>query len=261
MTTATTSEQQKGRRGGVVQENELFISDIIETEDENHQPITVRVTIAPSPCPFRYAQGRVDADIKIYDSRKRLFRNKLGINTYVDIRNKIDERGANPFSIHYGDNDGELAVWLFGGGMGDMTDCAQVECDDFNHRDRCYQHLGLCEYPLNILEKMHQRVARMISDLKSPTSGQSLYPHVVVRPLKKEEVSKEMTAVARLVWITPNAEALIAQIARVSTSTTAVGTAATPDYERLLKYLISHQHWSPFEHLHIIFIREIVIYV
>ena len=46
-----------------------------------------------------------------------------------------------------------------------------------------------------------------------------------------------------LVWITPNAEELIARIARVSNPE----NADNPSYVKLLKYLIDHKHWSPYE--------------
>ena len=48
---------------------------------------------------------------------------------------------------------------------------------------------------------------------------------------------------AKLVWITPDAEPLIGKIARVSNPK----NEDNPDYEKLLKYLIKHKHWSPFE--------------
>lgn len=46
----------------------------------------------------------------------------------------------------------------------------------------------------------------------------------------------------RLIWVTPDAEKLIAYIARVSSS-----NQDNPDYEKLIGYLIEHKHWSPFE--------------
>lgn len=48
---------------------------------------------------------------------------------------------------------------------------------------------------------------------------------------------------ARLVWATPNGEALLAYMARVS------NPEAKPDdpSARLVRYLIKHNHWSPFE--------------
>jgi thymidylate synthase (FAD) len=48
----------------------------------------------------------------------------------------------------------------------------------------------------------------------------------------------------RLVWITPNAESIITYCARVSNPK---GQEANRSPERLLKYLIKHKHWSPFE--------------
>jgi thymidylate synthase (FAD) len=45
-----------------------------------------------------------------------------------------------------------------------------------------------------------------------------------------------------LTWITPNAEQMIVDIARVSTNK----PPGEPG-ERLLSYLIKHKHWSPFE--------------
>lgn len=48
---------------------------------------------------------------------------------------------------------------------------------------------------------------------------------------------------AKLVWITPDAEKLIGKIARVSNPK----NEDNPNVEGLLKYLIKHRHWSPFE--------------
>ena len=48
---------------------------------------------------------------------------------------------------------------------------------------------------------------------------------------------------AELVWITPDAEKLIGKIARVSNPK----NEDNPNVEGLLKYLIRHKHWSPFE--------------
>ena len=48
---------------------------------------------------------------------------------------------------------------------------------------------------------------------------------------------------ARLVWITPNCEALIGKIARVSNPK----NENNPDVVGLIRYLIKHKHWSPFE--------------
>jgi thymidylate synthase (FAD) len=47
----------------------------------------------------------------------------------------------------------------------------------------------------------------------------------------------------KLIWSTPDAENLIAYMARVSNPE----NQNNPDYERLLRYLMKHQHWSPFE--------------
>ena len=46
-----------------------------------------------------------------------------------------------------------------------------------------------------------------------------------------------------LVHVTPDAEALIAYMARVSNP----NNQDNPNYEQLIKYLIAHRHWSPFE--------------
>ena len=48
---------------------------------------------------------------------------------------------------------------------------------------------------------------------------------------------------AKLIWVTPDAEQLIAKIARVSNPS----NEDNPNVEKLLKYLIKHKHWSPFE--------------
>ena len=48
---------------------------------------------------------------------------------------------------------------------------------------------------------------------------------------------------AKLVWITPDAEKLIGKIARVSNPK----NEDNPEVTKLLKYLIKHKHWSPFE--------------
>lgn len=46
-----------------------------------------------------------------------------------------------------------------------------------------------------------------------------------------------------LVHVTPDAEALIAYMARVSNP----DNQNNPESQRLIKYLITHKHWSPFE--------------
>ena len=48
---------------------------------------------------------------------------------------------------------------------------------------------------------------------------------------------------AQLIWVTPDAEALVGKIARVSNPK----NENNPEVEKLLKYLIKHKHWSPFE--------------
>ena len=48
---------------------------------------------------------------------------------------------------------------------------------------------------------------------------------------------------AKLIWITPDAEKLIGKIARVSNP----ANEDNPNVEGLIKYLIKHRHWSPFE--------------
>ena len=48
---------------------------------------------------------------------------------------------------------------------------------------------------------------------------------------------------AQLVWITPDAERMIAHIARVSNP----ANQNNPDYEKLLRYCMEHGHWSVFE--------------
>ena len=47
----------------------------------------------------------------------------------------------------------------------------------------------------------------------------------------------------KLVWATPDAERLIAYMARVSNPE----NQDNPSIDKLLQYLIKHQHWSPFE--------------
>lgn len=51
-----------------------------------------------------------------------------------------------------------------------------------------------------------------------------------------------MTHTASLIWITPNAEQVITDCARVSNPKNQ-GQSGT----RLLRYLVEHKHWSPFE--------------
>ena len=51
------------------------------------------------------------------------------------------------------------------------------------------------------------------------------------------------TETAKLVWATPDAEKLLAYIARVSNPK----NQDNPDFSGLIRYCIKHQHWSPFE--------------
>ncbi len=53
----------------------------------------------------------------------------------------------------------------------------------------------------------------------------------------------------KLVSITPNCENQIAYCARVSNP----NNQENPEFERLIKYLIKHKHWSPFEMGHATF--------
>ena len=48
----------------------------------------------------------------------------------------------------------------------------------------------------------------------------------------------------KLITFTPDAEAMIAKIARVSSWE----NENNPEFVKLLTYLVKHQHWSPFEH-------------
>jgi len=48
---------------------------------------------------------------------------------------------------------------------------------------------------------------------------------------------------AKLDWITPGAEALVGKIARVSNP----NNEDNPEVDKLIRYLIKHRHWSPFE--------------
>jgi len=48
---------------------------------------------------------------------------------------------------------------------------------------------------------------------------------------------------AKLVWATPNGEELIGHMARVSNPDAQLGDPT----DRLIRYLIRHKHWSPFE--------------
>ena len=49
-------------------------------------------------------------------------------------------------------------------------------------------------------------------------------------------------AQAKLIWVTPDAEALSARL-----PVSQILQADNPEVEKLIKYLIKHKHWSPFE--------------
>jgi thymidylate synthase (FAD) len=51
-------------------------------------------------------------------------------------------------------------------------------------------------------------------------------------------------ALARLIWVTPNAEQLLVHMARVSNPSS---QADGSNPERLIRYLVRNKHWSPFE--------------
>ena len=53
----------------------------------------------------------------------------------------------------------------------------------------------------------------------------------------------------KLLTITPDAEKHIVEVARVSSSR----VDKRQNYEQLIKYLIMHKHWSPFEHSYLTF--------
>jgi len=55
------------------------------------------------------------------------------------------------------------------------------------------------------------------------------------------------TPMVSYVWSTPRIEELIAYMARISNPE----NQDNPDYERLIRYLIKHKHWSPFEMVNI----------
>jgi len=53
-----------------------------------------------------------------------------------------------------------------------------------------------------------------------------------------------MNSKVKLIWATPNAETLIAYMARVSNPSNQENTKTA---SKLLKYLVENKHWSPFE--------------
>ena len=60
--------------------------------------------------------------------------------------------------------------------------------------------------------------------------------------MKVNMSNQEPTPLVKYVWSTPNAEQLVADMARVSAPEN-IGK----DASKLLAYLIKHQHWSPYE--------------
>tara|TARA_R100000482_G_scaffold107969_1_gene50291 strand:+ start:60 stop:740 length:681 start_codon:yes stop_codon:yes gene_type:complete len=63
-------------------------------------------------------------------------------------------------------------------------------------------------------------------------------------PKPKPLMTSSRSSDCRLVWITDDAEQRIAEIARVSNPQNQQNRETAP---RLLRYLIKHKHWSPFE--------------
>ena len=61
-------------------------------------------------------------------------------------------------------------------------------------------------------------------------------------------VTKQPHSPVQLISVTPNAEQLIAYCARVSNP----ANQGNPDNEKLIRYLIKHNHWSPLEMAHIV---------
>jgi thymidylate synthase (FAD) len=63
-------------------------------------------------------------------------------------------------------------------------------------------------------------------------------------PNPHNQMNSSRSSDCRLVWITDDAEQRIAEIARVSNPENQHNRETAP---RLLRYLIKHKHWSPFE--------------
>lgn len=63
-------------------------------------------------------------------------------------------------------------------------------------------------------------------------------------PKTKMNSSPSSDSSCKIVWITPDAEQMIAYLARVSNPTNQNSKETAP---RLIRYLIKHSHWSPFE--------------
>ena len=63
-------------------------------------------------------------------------------------------------------------------------------------------------------------------------------------PKPKPLMTSSRSSDCKLVWITDDAEQRIAEIARVSNPENQHNRETAP---RLIRYLIKHNHWSPFE--------------
>ena len=67
---------------------------------------------------------------------------------------------------------------------------------------------------------------------------------MILQPPLSTRMTTTTTHSVKLVHITPNAEELISYMARVSNPSNQSNTETSA---KLIKYLIDHQHWSPFE--------------
>jgi len=63
-------------------------------------------------------------------------------------------------------------------------------------------------------------------------------------PIEKFLKDGLMSNKVKVIWSTPNGEDLVAHMARVSAP---ANQEAGTDSSRLIKYLVKHKHWSPFE--------------
>ena len=63
-------------------------------------------------------------------------------------------------------------------------------------------------------------------------------------PLPKQTMNSSRSSDVKLKWITPDAGHMIAELARVSNPANQASRETAP---RLIKYLLKHKHWSPFE--------------
>ena len=81
---------------------------------------------------------------------------------------------------------------------------------------------------------------RFCMPVQSDTMGHRFTEHLCM-PCR---LDFDRAAALRLVWATPDADALVACMARVSAPDNQANTATAP---RLIGYLIRNRHWSPFE--------------